>query len=112
MPNKAITGYKEKQVYRNERFTKGTVSTNDPLFEGSFRRLVNFKVSNQNASIENREPFLTVPLFDLQNQEIKLSKDAFVFALNDDTEHAYILDLKQEKIIEDEHTAIFFRKRY
>ncbi|NCU41377.1 MAG: hypothetical protein EOM19_01470 [Candidatus Moranbacteria bacterium] len=98
MPNKTITGYKEKQMYRNERFTKGVVSTNDPLFEGSFRRLMNFKISNQNASSENREPFLSVPLFDLNNEKIKLSKDAFVFALNNNTEHAFIFDPHQEKI--------------
>lgn len=110
MPNKMITGYKEKQIYRNERFTKGVVSTNDPLFEGSFRRLINFKVSNQNASVENREPFLSVPLFDLSNREIKLSKDAFVFALNSDTEHAFILDLYQEKITVDKYDAHFLEK--
>jgi len=101
MPNKSVTGYKEKQFYRNERFTKGTISTNDPIFEGSFRRLINFKISNQNASIENRDPFLSVPLFNLSNREIKISKNAFVFSFNDDTEHAYILDINQTKVIKE-----------
>src|SRR5690554_239006 len=95
MATKYIRGYSEKQIYRNEYFNKGTISTNDPLSEGSFRRLINFNVSNQNASLKNREPFLTVPLYSLSNKRITLSKNAFVFTLNDSTEYAYILDLKE-----------------
>lgn len=98
MANKYIRGYKEKQIYRNERFNKGVVSTNDPLTEGSFRRMINFEVSNQNASLGNREPFLTIPLYDKSNKEIELSRNAFVFTLNDSTNYAYILDLKQNKL--------------
>lgn len=105
MPNRSLKGYSEKQIYRNERFTKGVISTRDPLFEGSLRGLYNFKISNQNASLENRDPFITVPLYNLKNEEVKLSKNAFVFALNDDTEYAYILDPKQEKIEVEEHKS-------
>lgn len=98
MPQRTLKGINQKIVYRNERYTKGTVTTNDPLYEGSFRRLINFKVSNQNSSLENREPFITVPLYDLNNNEIKLSPNAYVFSLNEDTEHSFILDMKQELI--------------
>src|SRR5690554_4458035 len=111
MATKFIRGYSEKQIYRNERFSRGVVSTNDPLGEGSFRRLINFKVSNQNASIENREPFLTVPLYDMSNKRITLSKDAFVFTLNDSTEYAYIFDLNQ-KSKKNSNKAIYLKKDY
>lgn len=111
MATKFIRGYSEKQIYRNERFSRGVVSTNDPLGEGSFRRLINFKVSNQNASIENREPFLTVPLYDMSNKRVTLSKDAFVFTLNDSTEYAYIFDLNQ-KYKQNSNRAIYLKKDY
>lgn len=95
MPQRTLKGINQKIVYRNERYTKGTVTTDDPLYEGSFRRLINFKVSNQNSSLQNRDPFITVPLYNLNNEEVKISENSHVFFLNEDTEHAFILDMQQ-----------------
>src|SRR5690606_37224888 len=44
----------------------------------------------------------TVPFFNLRNEEVQISKNAFVFSFNDDTEHAYILDINQTKMIKSE----------
>lgn len=96
MVRRNIKGNNQKIVYRNERFNKGVITTNDPLQEGSFRRLINFEISNQNASLQHREPFITVPLYDLQGKEIFLSKNSIVFSFNEETEYSYIIDFKQE----------------
>jgi hypothetical protein len=109
MPRRALKGYPDKQIYRVERFGRGVVSTNDPLSEGSFNSLVNFKISNNGTSIENRNPFLTIPFLDLNNREVKISQNSFLFTLNTDTEHGFILDMNQT-IKSNPFRAIFLKK--
>ena len=94
MPIRNIKSSQRKLIYRNERFTKGTITSNDPLYEGSFRRLINFDISNQNASLNQREPFITVPLYDTQNKQVKLSTNSIAFSFNEDTNYSYIVDFK------------------
>ena len=64
------------------------------MYEGSFRRLINFDISNQNASLNQREPFITVPLYDTQNKQVKLSTNSIAFSFNEDTNYSYIVDFK------------------
>ncbi len=102
MPIRNIKSSQRKLIYRNERFTKGTITSNDPLYEGSFRRLINFDISNQNASLNQREPFITVPLYDTQNKQVKLSTNSIAFSFNEDTNYSYIVDFKTKINLSDE----------
>lgn len=111
MARKTVQGYTDKSYYENEKFA-GVVMTDDPLQEGFFRHLVNFKIADTGLSIRPRIGYLTTTIRKPNTEQslITLNEDTIIFLQHDIQKHvvydftanrAYIADLSRYNVAED-----------